>query len=193
MRLLQRTRPGVDERVLREASVPRERLLRRPRAKHELDRFLVALARLDRRNPVVEVGVVTQTDRQPGHEPAPAQAVEHRVLLGDPQRLAGLAERATQHDQRRLGPLGADRVRQHRRRQVGVRHHVVRRLPVLRDRDPVEPGAHRGEHLVHEPAVRVEHPLRFDEFGVRRRDHGRDALILETLPAETDTAPAGTG
>ena len=80
---LQRSRPNVHRRVLRVLAVPGEGLALGPGPHDEFEVLVVAGAGLDRGNAVVEVGVVGETHRETGQEPAAADVVEHGVLLGD--------------------------------------------------------------------------------------------------------------
>src|SRR5207244_11057952 len=80
MRLLERPRPRVDDAVLRELSVPGERLRRVPRLHHELVVLAVPAARLDRSDPLVDVGVVAEADGK-------ARSEEHTSELQSPDHL----------------------------------------------------------------------------------------------------------
>src|SRR3712207_161267 len=99
MRLLDGTRPEVDLRQLVVPAVPGEELLRRPRLQHELDRLTPALALLDRGHAVADVRVAAEAQRQTCDEPAAADAVEHRVLLGDPDRGRGRGDGRAELDE----------------------------------------------------------------------------------------------
>jgi len=65
-------------------AVPRERFGLGPRPDDEFEVLVEPGAGLRRRDAVVEVGVVRQPDWEAAHQPAAADAVEHRLLLGDP-------------------------------------------------------------------------------------------------------------
>src|SRR6185312_5198973 len=94
MGLLDRPRPEVHLTVFLKAAVPGKRLARRPRLEDQLAVLGIRLARLDRWDGAVLVGVIAQPHRKAGDEPPAGDAVKQRVLLGDLQRLARLAQRA---------------------------------------------------------------------------------------------------
>jgi hypothetical protein len=124
----------------------------------------------DRRHARVQVGVVAEADRETGDEPAPADAVEDRVLLGDPQRLPGLAERPPDDGERDVPAARGHLVGGHGGRQRRVRGHVVARLAVLGHDEAVEAQIRRGEHLVHAGREVLVHAAPVDEVQVRGHD-----------------------
>ena len=88
MRLLDRPRPDVDVAQLVVAAVESERLARRPGLDDQVMRLGVFLPGQGRDLAVAEVGVHRGADREAGHQPAAADAVEHGELLGHAHRRA---------------------------------------------------------------------------------------------------------
>jgi len=169
-RLLHGTRPDVHGRVAGVLAVPGERLGVAPRPLEQLAALLGAEARLDRRDAAVPIRVVAEPDRQPGDQSPGAQHVEDRVLLGDLERLTGLAERSPEHRDRRIEALDLCRVGDDRGREVRVRRDVVGGLAVLADHDAVVPAAGRVQQLLDIGVDRLVHLLRLDQV-VGGRDH----------------------
>ena len=178
MRLLDRPRPQVHLPVLLEPAVPRERLGLGPRLEDQLAVLVVALAGLDRRDGAVLIGVVAEPDRKAGDQPPAGDVVEQRVLLGDLQRLARLAERAPEDGDRRVEAFRPRGVRHRRRHQVRVGRDVVRRLAVLGHAHAVEAGSGRMQQLGVPGLERFLHPLGLHQIEVRRGHH-RAVAILE--------------
>ena len=179
MRLLDRPRPDVHLAVLLEAAVPGEGPRLRPRLQDQLAVLAVALAGLDRGQGRVQVRVVAEPDREAGDQPAAADAVEQRVLLGDLQRLAGLAERAAEHGDRHVELLGPRGAGDGGGQQVRVGRDVVRGLAVLGHADPVEAGPRPVHQLGVGGEERFGHPRRLDDLVGRR--HDGVVLVLEAF------------
>ena len=155
MRLLHRPRPEVDLAELEVLPVPREDLLRLPRLQHELERLAIPLAVLHRGDAVGEVDVHRAAQRQPRDEPAAADAVEHAVLLGHPDRRRGGRQgHAHLHDGHveAVGLLG-----QHAAHEIRARHEPVGVLVMLVGAHPVEAGPRRVQQLVQRPVVVLAH------------------------------------
>ena len=131
MRLLIRPRPDRDVLELPELAVVRElRLL--PRLHDDLDRLLEARARFRHRH-VVDVVFARHAAGEAGQDAAARDAVRHRQLLGDAQRIVDRQQVAEDQELELLGAL-----RRRRRHHVRRVHHAVRRGVVLVQADAVE-------------------------------------------------------
>src|SRR5205823_14386616 len=125
--------PRVDDAVLEVLALPTERARARPRGDDEIVRFLEALAVVRRVDVVGEV-LYAATAHKPGDQPTARDAVDHRQLLGQPQRVVDDRQwRAEHQDPYAFGDLG-----QHGTRDIDRRLHAKRRGVVLVDHDAVE-------------------------------------------------------
>src|SRR6516164_2436159 len=179
MRLLDRPRPDVDLAVLLEAAVPWERFGCRPRLEDQLAVLAGAVARLDRREGGVQVRVVAEPDGEAGDQPAAADAIQQRVLLGDLQRLARLPERPAEDGDRHVEARCLRGAGDRRGQQGRVGRNVVGGLAVLGHADTVEAGSRAVQQLRVSRQERLLHPPGLDEL-VRRGYH-RAVLLLEAL------------
>ena len=170
-------RPDIDRGELREFPVPGERLDLPPGAQDEPQILLVAVAHLDRRHAVIERRVEHQPDREAGHQPAARDAVDHRVFLGDADRLARLAERPADREDRDVEPLGLGGIADRRADQARIGGHVVGGLGVLGEGDAVETEPGRLHDVVE---IVAERRPNFRRLGERvRRGHGTLVPVLE--------------
>ena len=133
MRLLRRLRPRID--VARRVVAPFvfERSGLGPGALDEVDRLPELAARGRRRHVVVE-GLRPRSRREARDQPAVRHVVEHRVFLGDAQRVQVQRQQVAEDDD--LAALGA--LRQRRGDQVRRRHQAVDVLVVLVEHHAVE-------------------------------------------------------
>jgi hypothetical protein len=158
MRPLQWPRPDRDVLVRPEFAVMRENLLG-PRLADNLECFLEAGARLGQRH-IVHLVFARNAASKAGNQPAIGNAVQHRQLFGQSQRLVQWQQVAV--DQQ-LQPLGA--LRRCSRQQVRRVHQSVRRAMVL-----IEPDA-----VIAEP---VEFLPRLEMFDIGARGDLRVAVFL---------------
>ena len=111
---------------------PRERFGFGPRLDDQSDRFALAAARFARSDVVGEI-LVRHAAHEARDQPASAHDVQHRIFLGDPDRIEHRNEIA---DHRELGvsrpvdQCGAD--------QIAVGHHPVGTEMVLVASEPIE-------------------------------------------------------
>ena len=145
VRRLHRPRPQVHAAQLVVLAVPREHLGIGPGAQHELDALAPARALHDRRDPVAHRGVGADAHGDAGDQPAVAQAVEDRVLLGDARRRRRRGQRRAELDERDVEAAFAREPGEDRAEQVRVAHEPVGVLVVLVRPQPVEAEL-RGEH-----------------------------------------------
>jgi hypothetical protein len=132
-------------------AVPGKGLARRPCLQDQLQGLAVALALLDRHDPVGDRGVGRQTGRKAGDEPAARKAVDHRVFLGDAGGRAGRGQgRADLHD-RDLVAFG--HFGERRPHQAGIGHKAVDILVVLVRAQAVHAGLGGVDHLVEGPVI----------------------------------------
>ncbi len=177
MRLLDRPRPQIDHRQLIMLAVPGEHLPRRPRLGDQRQRLAEALALLDRDDAVRERRVSRQSGGKARHEPPAADAVEHRVFLGDARRRRGRGQgRADLHD-RHVLPVGL--LRQHRAHQARIGHEAIDVLMMLIGAQPVHADLGGIDHLVEGRVV-----VRADLVGIGdvepyRIDVGRVIALVE--------------
>ena len=155
VRLLHRPWPEVDLAELEVLPVPREDFLRLPRLQHELEGLAIPLAVLHRGDAVGEVDVHRAAERQPRDEPPTADAVEHAVLLGYPDRRRGGRQGHAHLDDGHVEAVGL--LGQHAAHQVGARHEPVGVLVMLVGAYPVEPRPGRVQQLVERPVVVLAH------------------------------------
>ena len=179
VRLLNRPRPQVHHRQLRVLPVVGERLARLPRLQDQVVRLVVALALLDRRDAVAHVGVHRRAQRHPRHQPPARDAVQHRVLLRDPDRRVRRRERRAHLHQRHV--LAAGRARQRPAHHVRAGHEAVGVLVVLVYADTVEAEVGCVHQLVERPVVVVADPLRCCQLVERRVDPDRVIALLEVV------------
>ena len=168
-----RPRPDRHGAVFEIAPLPAERLRLAPRLEDQLHALVGALARFLRVQIVAEI-FVGRAAQQAEHEASGTHRVEHRQLLGDPDRVADRHDRAQQRDLDRI-----DLARQKRRRKRRRRGQDARRIMVLGQADPVE------AELLDKPGS-LDHALKrlgaeFGVIGGRRhrpfaRQVGRDRI-----------------
>ena len=174
-----RCRAGSTSRSTRRSPSP-------ARPSHQIERLAISLAVLHRRDAVGEVHVHRTAERQPGHEPPPADAVEHPVLLGDADgRRGGRQGHAHLHDGHVevIGLLG-----QHAAHQVRARHEPVGVLMMLVGADAVESGARRVEQLVERPVVVLAHALARPPAPTTAASPTRSGSALEVVRAARGAA-----
>ena len=130
MRLLHRARPDRDVLVRPELALVGEHVLG-PGAGDDLVGFLEARARIRQRH-VVDLVLARDAAREARDQPAVRQAVEHRQLFGQPQRLMQRQQVAVDQELQLLGAL-----RGRRRHQVRRVHQPVGRAVMLVEADAV--------------------------------------------------------
>ena len=91
MRLLERARPHVHVLEVEVLALERERPGPRPRLDDEIVRLLVALEAPDRIGAGREI-FRADAAHEAGDQPAAGDAVDHRVLFGERQRIVAQAE-----------------------------------------------------------------------------------------------------
>ena len=132
VRLLLRLRPDRHGAILEVAPLPAERLRLGPRLEDQLHPLVGALARLLGVEVVAQI-FVGRAAQQAEHKAARQHRIEHRQLLGDPDRVADRDDRAQERD---LDVV--DMAREVGRRERRRRGQDARRIMVLRQADPVE-------------------------------------------------------
>ena len=162
------TGPEVDHPELLVLAVPGEHLLRRPRLDDEVVGLVVALPLLDRRDPVDHVGVHRAAERHAGDEAAAADAVDHGVLLGHPDRRVGRRQGGAHLDERHVQAVGGPG--EGRTHQIGPGHEPVGVLMVLVDADAVQPRLGGVGQLVERPVVVLAHTHRVGQLVPGRID-----------------------
>ena len=130
MRPLHRARPDRHVLVRPELALVGEHVLG-PGAGDDLEGFLEAGARFGQRH-VVHLVFARNAAREAGDQPAVRQAIEHRQLFGQPQRLVQRQQIAVDQE---FQPLGA--LRGGRRHQVGRIHQPIGRAMMLVEADAV--------------------------------------------------------
>ena len=124
--LLQRHRPRIDDAVLVMRALPAERTLAGPRCDDQIMRLLEALAVVGR----IDAGgerLLATAAHDAGNQAALRDHVDHRQLLGEPDRVLGQGQRIAEQDDLRLfGHRGEDRGK-----DVAFRLHAERRVVVL--------------------------------------------------------------
>ena len=110
-----------------------ERPVLGPGAVDQVDRLPVARAGLRLRDVVVE-GLGPAAHGEAGDEPPAAHRIDHRVFLGDAQRIEMERQEIAEHDE--LRALGA--LRQRRRDEIRRRHQAIDVLVMLVEDEPVE-------------------------------------------------------
>ncbi len=130
VRPLHRARPHRDVLVRPELALIGEHLLG-PGARDDVVGLLEARARLGQRH-IVNLVLARDAAREARDQPAVRQAVEHRQLLGKPQRLVQRQQIAVDQQFQLLGAL-----RGGRRHQVGRIHQPIGRAMMLVEADPV--------------------------------------------------------
>jgi len=131
------------------------------------------------RDPVVDVRVVGQADGEPGDEPAVADRIQHRQLLGGAQRLAALAQRPAERQDPGGDAFGLGGVGDGSFQDVRVRGHVIGALAVLGDGDGVEAGSRRVHHLLQRAAERAVDLSGLGQLEVRGGDDRLGVAFLE--------------
>ncbi len=149
--LLDRPGPEVHHAELLVLAVPGEHLRFGPRLDDQVVGLVVALPLLDGRDPVDHVGVHRAAERHAGDQPAAADAVDHGVLLGHPDRRVRRRQRRAHLDDADVEAVG--RLRQDRAHQVRSGHEAVGVLVVLVDADAVQAGVGGVDQLVERPVV----------------------------------------
>ena len=128
-----------------------------PRLDDEVVGLVVAVALLDRRDPVDHVGVHRAAERHAGDQPAAADAVDHGVLLGDPdRRVASSAAWNPSARWPRPSPLVARASAEPIR--FGSGHEPVGVLVVLVHADAVQARLGGVDQLVERPVVVLPDP-----------------------------------
>ena len=158
-------------------AVPGENLLRRPRLDHQRQRLAEALALLDRHDAVRDRGVGRQSRRKSRNQPPAADAVEHRVFLGDARRRRGRGQRRAELDDGDV--LAVGRFRQHRAHQARIGHEAIDVLVMLIGAHAVHAGLGGIEHLVEGRVVVLADLVGVGDVEPHRIDIGRVVTLLE--------------
>src|SRR5712671_6176169 len=156
MRFLQRFGPDRNLTVLEMLAFPAEGLGLGPGLEDQLHRLALALPGFAGRDVVGKV-LVRDAAHQPGDQPPAAHAVEHRVFLGDADRIVErheIADHRDFHSLRGISEGPADK--------IAVGHHPVRAEVVLVAPDPVEAATLRVDHAVDVRSVERARPLRVE-------------------------------
>ena len=177
MRLLDRPRPEVHHAELIMLAVPGEDLLRRPGLGHQRQRLAVALALFDRDDGVRDRRVRRQPRGEAGNQPPAADAVEHRVFLGDARRRRGRGQRRAELDDRDVLAVGLPR--QHRAHDARIGHEAIDVLVMLVGAQPVQAGLRGMEHLVQRRVVVLADLVGIGDVEPDGIDIGRVVPLLE--------------
>ena len=190
MRLLDRPRPQVHHAELIVPAVPGEDLFRRPRLGHQRQRLAVALALFDRDDGVGDRRVRRQPGGKSGDQPPAADAVEHRVFLGDARRRRGGGQRRAELDDRDVLAVGLPR--QDRAHDARIGHEPIDVLVMLIGAQPVQAGLRRMQHLVERGVVVLADLVGIGDVEPDGIDMGRVVAPLEIGRAGRDRASDGT-
>ena len=178
MRILHRPRPQIDFRQLIIFPIPGEEFLRCPGLQHEVDRLTPARALVHRGYAVTDIGVATQPERHARHQSPAADAIEHRIFLGDADRRRGGGERRPElHDRDVVQALIARHPRQDGAEQVGIAHEPIGVLVVLVGADAIEADLGRQHKFIDRPIVEVGHLVGIAILPPRRIDPGRGQTV----------------
>ena len=170
MRLLIRPRPEVHILNVVVPALEGERPGLGPGAHDQVVRLVEAVVRESRIHPE-SVVLGADAAHEPGNQPAARDHVDHRVLLGDHERMLAQRQRAPQD--RDFRALRAARERGSR--DDGRRHEAVRGLVVLVDRDRVESQLLAVLQLVE---ITVVEPVAFHRVEIRIRQIDPHRAVL---------------
>ena len=107
-------------------------------------------------NAVADIGVAAEPERHTGDQSAAADAIEHRVFLGDADRRRGSGERGAKlHERDIIQALIARHLGENGAEQVRIAHEAVRVLVMLVGADAVEAELRRQHQFVDRPVVVV--------------------------------------
>ena len=140
-------------------------------------RLPVPLPLYNRRYPIAEVRVRRRPQGHPRNQPAPADAVQHRIFFSYSYRRMGRRQSGPHLHQGRI----LRRPRQHRPHDVRVGHESICVLMVLIHAYPIHPHLVCIDQLIQRPVVVLAHPLRVRQLRPRRVHPHRVVPVLEII------------
>ena len=176
MRILHRPRPQIHFRQLSIFPVPGEEFLRRPGFQHEIDALPPALALLHRRYAVADLDVVAEAGRHAGNQAPAADAIEHRIFLGEADGRRRRDGGAELHQRDMVQSLIAGHLGQDGAEQIRIAHEPIGVLVVLVGADGIEAELGRQHQFVDRPIVIVGDLVGVAVLPPRRIDPGRRQL-----------------
>ena len=177
MRLLVRPRPHVHVFEVIVLALERERARARPALHHEVVRLLEARMR-ECRIDAERIIFGADAAHHAGDQPPAGDAVDHRVLLGERERMLAQAEGVA--EDRDLGVLGAARQRGRHHHRRG--HQPVGVLVMLVDRDAVEAKLGGEFELVEIAVVELVALLRIEIAVRQHHPGGADTFPCSSCP-----------
>ena len=169
MRILHRPRPQIHFRELIVFAIPSKEFLRGPRLQHQIDGLAPALALVHGRDTVADIGVATEPERHARNQAAAADAIEHRIFLGDADGRRGGGERGAELHQRDvIQALVARHLGQDGAEQIWIAHEPIGVLMVLVGADAIEAEPSRQHQFVDRPVIEIANLVGIAIFPPRR-------------------------
>src|SRR5262249_16514668 len=130
--------------------------LRGPSLQHQIDGLAPALALVHGRDAVADIGIAAEPERNARDQTAAADAIEHRIFLGDTDGRRRSGKRGAKLHQRDVvQALVARHLCKDGAEQIWIAHESVRVLMVLVGADAVETKQGRQDQFVHRPIIEI--------------------------------------